>query len=221
MSLESLKNPVSRLAVLPDAMNVNKDPNDNSPYWNPASQYYTNDVVLSSVNSGAYLMVGGPTDNSDPLTGVKGGDDPSADTTGVWEKLSQSSWAGYFNPTITTPGAGATTIAVSANNVYSALPGYSYMVTFSGTVTFPLVAAATEWSTWTWTPSGTGALSLVMDVQPTVGNLATNFSLSGVLTMGAAVVLPALDIITLTGAKASAGQVPTFTNVRMSYTRID
>jgi hypothetical protein len=179
--------------------------------------------VLSSVNSGAYLMVGGaPLVPGGPAqTGVKGGNDPADDTSGLWEKLSQSSWAGYYNPTITTPGAGATVIAVSANAAYDALPGYSYMVTFSGTYTCPLVTTADDWNRWTWTPSGTGALPLVIDILPNVGVAATNFSVSGVLTVGAAVAPPALDIITLSGAKAAAGQVPTFTNVRMSFTRLD
>jgi hypothetical protein len=222
MSLESLQNPVSRLAVLPDGMSVNKNPEDNSPYWDVASQYYVNDVVLSSLNSGAYLMVGGATvDGAPAQTAVRGGDDPAEDATGNWIKLSQSSWEGYYNPTIGVPAAAATVIAITANAAYSAEPGYSYSVTFSGLSTTPLVQTAADWTRWTWTPSGTGALPLTIDVQPTVGSTTTNFSVSGVLTMGDVVAPPALDIITMSGAKLGAGQVTTITNARVTYTRLD
>ena len=221
-SLESLTNPVSRLAALPDAMNVNKNTNDNSPYWDVLAQYYVNDLVFSSVNEGAYLMVGPPIGPGGvaPLS-VRGGVDPALDDSGMWVKTSQMSWKNDFNPTIAVPAAAATVLVVSANASYPALPTYSYAVTFSGTYTCPLVTTADDWATWTWTPSGAGAVPLVVDLLPKVGVAATNFSVSGVMTMGAAVAPPALDVITLTGAKAAAGQVPTYTNVRVTFTSLD
>jgi len=221
-SLESLSNPVSRLAVLPDAMNVNKSAVDNSPFWDVEKQYYANDVVFSSVNSGAYLMVGGQVGPGGvALLSVRGGADPSADDTGVWLKTSQSSWLGYNNPTIAVPAPGATVITVSAGATQPALPAYTYAVTFSGTMTCPLVTTAADWATWTWTPTGAGAQPLVVDILPNVGVVATNFSVSGLVTMGDAVAPPAVDLITMSGAKATAGQVQTYTNARVTYTRLD
>ena len=87
MSLDPLKNPLERFKSLPTTMNWRKNPTDNSAYWSPDIQYYVNDVVLSGVDEGAYVMNGAGDTLVDSATSVRGGDDPAQDTTGNWATL--------------------------------------------------------------------------------------------------------------------------------------
>jgi hypothetical protein len=120
MALDPLKNPLERFTSLPTGMNWRKDPADNLPYWVDTIQYYANDVVLSSVDGGAYVMTGAGDTLPESETVVRGGDDPAADTAGNWISLAPdgvgaANWTNGTAPfTMTPAGAGAITIAGGA-----------------------------------------------------------------------------------------------------------
>ena len=69
-SLESLKNPVTRLGVLGTAgsqsASFRRNEVDNSNIWDVTKQYYLNDMVFSGVDGGMYVMDGGATASSAP-----------------------------------------------------------------------------------------------------------------------------------------------------------
>lgn len=215
-ALDSLYNPVSRLAVLPDAMNVNKDPTTNSLYWDVASQYYANDVVLSPTNGGAYVMVGGPEGLGGHLLAVRGGDDPALDTTGTWTRLSQSSWEGAAPALTFAVGAAASAVvAVTAGAAYPVVGGYSYSVQFQGSVTGAGAQTVADYTTWTFTPNGAGAVPVSVDVLPRVGVTSVNFAVSAIVTV------PALGTtITLSGAKANPSSQDLTVAGSWSFTQI-
>jgi len=215
-SLESLANPVSRLAVLPDAMNVNKDPTTNSPYWGVDSQYYANDVVLSPTNGGAYLMVGGAEGPGGHLLSVRGAVDPALDVDGVWVRLSQSSWEGApATPLAFAVGATASAVvAVTAGAAYPAVGGYTYNVQFQGSVAGAGAMAAADWTTWTFTPTG-GGTAVSVDVLPKVGANSVNFALSVNVTLA-----DAATAVTLSGAKANPSSQDLTVVGNWSFTQI-
>lgn len=217
-ALDSLYNPVSRLAVLPDAMNVNKDPTTNSLYWDVASQYYLNDVVLSAVNGGAYVMRGGDTLlGAAPPLSVRGGDDPAVDATGIWTRLSQSSWEGPPATALTfaVGAAASAVVAVTAGAAYPVVDGYTYSVQFQGSVTGAGAQTVADYTTWTFTPNGDGAVPVTVDVLPRVGVASRNFSISANVTV------PALGTtITLSGAKANPSSQDLTVAGSWSFTQI-
>lgn len=71
MSLQTLKNPLDRLSVLPTTMNWRG-------LWLVTDQYFINDVAVSPANGSTYILTG--------QKAVFGGDDPSASP--LWSELS-------------------------------------------------------------------------------------------------------------------------------------
>lgn len=185
-SLESLANPLERIAVLPDAMNFRKNPQTGLPYWDATIQYFINDVVISPITEGAYICSGGASNQ----TAVLGGSDPSADTTGVWWSTSVQgvSNAASLTPTYTSPvGVGAYTVT---NGTLAAPAGSSWLVTVqcvAATPNPPAPLAFSDIVTFTATPNGgAGAVTATINLNPNIGAASTvDWSGSGFVTVGA------------------------------------
>ncbi len=83
-SLESLKNPVTRLGVLGTAASQSasfrRNEVNNGDIWDVTKQYYLNDMVFSEIDGGAYVFSGGATvGGAPPQTSILGGVDPATD----------------------------------------------------------------------------------------------------------------------------------------------
>jgi hypothetical protein len=209
-SLESLSNPLERLTVLPTTMNLRKNPATGLPYWDATIQYFINDVVISPITEGAYICSGGTQDQS----AVRGGVDPSADTTGVWWSTTVQ---GVSNSAVFTSAApivgAANVITLPAGSTLNAPAGSTWLVSLNGSTSCPLAITAADYSTYTFTAAGAGGVGAVLDIQPLVGPTAQRWSSSATLTVGAGG--------TITVAGAYAGQVPTVaTGLRITYVRI-
>jgi hypothetical protein len=219
--LDSLQNPLSRVNVLRDGVNLVKSPLDGTTTWGSLRQYYINDLVTSSINGGAYVMSGGLSGS----TCVRGGDDPSIYTVdvsgGVWTSLSQVGPSNFalFNstsapaPTVTAGGAGVYTVAnASLTNL---APDSVWLVSWQGTATSAGVSVAADVATWTFTPSGAGALPASVTVLPRVdaGSTSWSFSVSAIVVCGAGT-----PSIVVTGAYA--GTIQAISNVSVAYERL-
>lgn len=214
-SLESLSNPLERLTVLPTTMNLRKNPATSLPYWDATIQYFINDVVISPLTEGAYICSGGTNDQS----AVRGGVDPSLDTTGVWWSTSVAgvSNSASITPTFTAPALpnGAYTVVGGTVN---APAGSEWLVTLQcASATGTGALTATEIVTFTATPNG-GAGNIVgtLAIQPNIGgagDATNNWSGSCYVTVGAGG-----TSITLGGT--SGGQVITLAGVRATFVRV-
>jgi len=209
-SLESLSNPLERLSVLPTAMNLRINPLGGPPLWSATTQYFINDVVISPITEGAFVLSGGATNQ----TAIRGGPDPSADTTGNWLNMTGGG-GGYttvFTSGVAIVGA-ANVITLPAGSTLTAPAGSSWVVSVNGSTSCPLAITAADYSTYTFTAAGAGGVGAVLDVQPLVGPTAQRWSSTATLTVGAGG--------TITVAGAYAGQVPTVAaGLRISYVRI-
>jgi len=221
MSLQPLANPQSRFASLPTSMSWRKNPTDNLPVWSSQIQYYVNDVVLSPLDSGAYVMSGAGATLADSETVVRGGDDPAIDyTAGNWRSLGAAGvgWNNWdqFAPTFAALIPAGPVVAAT-NGVATEAPDSTWLVTFQGTQTRPLVFAATDLLTLTFTPSGVGATPVsVLVPTPPVGAAASQpFSVSAVVTLP-----PALTTLTITVSGTTAGQNNTITGALWTLVRL-
>lgn len=185
-SLESLSNPLERLSVLPTTMNFRTNPATGLPYWDATIQYFINDVVISPITEGAYICSGGASNQ----TAVRGGVDPSADTTGVWWSTSVAgvSNAGSITPTYTSPvGVGAYTVA---NGTFAAPAGSTWLVSVQCAAATPNPPAALTFAdivSFTATPNGgAGNVAATFNLNPNVGAPSTvAWSGSGLVSVGA------------------------------------
>ena len=203
-SLESLKNPVTRLGVLGTAgsqsSSFRRNEVNNSDIWDVTKQYYLNDVVFSAIDGGAYVMSGGPTlASAPPVTAILGGADPATE----WTGNAGSPWVpmASLGPRVVEPagvqsatlsGAGGTftftncallQTAVGAN-VSSGDAHYVAHVRFA--ITFNAVATAAEWFNLTLTPTGgTVAPAVSITVPPAVGVALQNVSVSAYVPLAA------------------------------------
>jgi hypothetical protein len=210
-SLESLTNPLERLNVLPTAMNFRKNPATSLPFWNVAIQYFINDVVISPLNNGAYICSGGTQDQ----TAVRGGVDPSLDTTGIWYSTSVQgvSNSQVFTSTVAIVGA-ANVITLPAGASLTAPALSTWLVVADGSTSCPLAITAADYSTYTFTANGAGAVSATLNIQPLVGPTTQNWGSSAVVSIGT-------GGTTITATGAYAGQVPTVASgLRITYIRI-
>lgn len=233
-SLESLKNPVSRLGILGTAASQSasfrRNEVNNSDIWDVTKQYYLNDMAFSEIDGGAYVFSGGATTQSaPPQTSILGGDDPATDWTSnadpVWVPL-----AG-FGPRVVEPTGvqGATLVAaggaISFTNcdllqaaVGSNVPlGYAnYMAHVQMTITFNALATAAEWFNLTFAPTlGTATPAVAVTVVPAVGLLAQNVSVSAYVPLAAD---GTTESIVLTGAmNAASALTALISNVNVSY----
>lgn len=213
-SLESLSNPLERLSVLPTAMNLRKNPATGLPYWDVAIQYFINDVVISPITEGAYICTGGTQDQ----IAVRGGADPSADTTGVWWSTSVAgvSSSASLTPTYTAGGIGAAYTV--AGGSFAAPAGSSWLVTVQCATATPTAAyALADVIVITATPDGVaGNLAASFSIDPLVGAASrSNWSASGLITVGATG-----TSVALSGTSAGATQVVALAGVRATFVRI-
>jgi hypothetical protein len=232
-SLESLKNPVTRLGILGTAASQSasfrRNEVDNSDIWDVTKQYYLNDMVFSGLDGGAYVFSGGATLlSAPPQTSILGGNDPAtdwtSDATPVWVPL-----AGY-GPRVVEP-AGVQSATVIAGGAFAftdcsliqaavglnvALGNANYMAHVQMTVTFAAVATAAEWFNLTLSPTGgTAAPAVAVTVVPAVGVALQNVSVSAYVPLAAD---GTTTSIVLTGAMNAASVLAaTITNVNVSY----
>jgi hypothetical protein len=226
-SLESLKDPVSRLGILGTAGSQSaswrRGEVNNASDWDATKQYYLNDMVFSGIDGGAYVMTGGPTTLGAPaVTAVKGGDDPSLAwlaNGSVWEPVAA------FGPRVVVPATAQTAVAAAnvitftncnltedvlgENFVFGAA---NYMVQVQFTLTHPNANVAADYERITFTPDGTGPVARSISIQPLIGSTDPN-NWSGQLYLE--VPANATEIL-VTGAYN--GQLPTITNLRVVYT---
>lgn len=231
-SLESLKNPVTRLGVLGTAgsqtASFRRNEVDNSDVWDPAKQYYLNDVVFSAIDGGAYVMEGGGTAlGAAPVTAVLGGDDPATDwinANGIWVPL-----AGYGARVVepagaqsaTLSGAGGTLTFTNCNLLQTSIGNpnvgdANYMAHVQMAVTFNAVATAAEWFNLTLTPTGgTAAPAVAVTVVPAVGVALQKVSVSAYVPLASD---GTTTSIVLTGAMNPASALTaTISSVNVSY----
>ena len=233
-SLESLKNPVTRLGILGTAASQSasfrRNEVDNSDIWDVTKQYYLNDIVFSEIDGGAYVFSGGPTASSAPaLTSILGGNDPATD----WTSDPTPEWvplAGYGprvvepsgvqSATVTAGGAFAFTncsLLQAAVGLNAPLGNANYMAHVQMTVTFSAVATAAEWFNLTLTPTGGVAPppAVAVTVVPAVGVALQNVSVSAYVPLATD---GSTTSIVLTGAMNAASLLTaTISNVNVSY----
>lgn len=242
-SLESLKNPVTRLGVLGTAgsqsASFRRNEVDNSNIWDPAKQYYLNDIVFSSIDGGAYVMDGGATTGSAaPLTAVLGGDDPatnwvSAGADVIWVPLAPGGPrvvepVGAQSATVVAGGAITFTncnllqAAVGGTNVSLGFANYMAQIQFTLVLT-PVAPAtaivAADWANLTFTPTtGTAVPARVVTVQPltsAAGATTNNVALSVYVPLAAD---GTTESIVLTGAmNAASTATGVISNVSVTY----
>jgi hypothetical protein len=230
MSVNSLGNALSSLALLPSTANLPTNTQTNSPYWNASEQYYKNDIAISPIDQGAYVWLGSTTvDGSSAATNtVRGGDDPSAQT-GWWYSLSSlgppaSTKDVNVNVTVTNTGAqSAQTVATSAT--LTAAQSTTWLVQWSALLTPTSAWTAPDFTNFTFTASGTGASAAVVTMaQPAVNGAATTapVGVSGValLTLGTDSSPTATETITPSIVSPSSSQVVTVSNFNILYTLV-
>ncbi len=93
MALESLRDPLQRLSVLPVTANIAYDYNSAEPNdarWSATRQYVQNDVVFVEDGgvSSAYVLTG--------VTALLGGDSP--DSVDAWQWVSMGGYKAYPSP---------------------------------------------------------------------------------------------------------------------------
>ena len=234
-SLESLKNPVTRLGVLGTAASQSasfrRNEVNNGDIWDVTKQYYLNDMVFSEIDGGAYVFSGGATvGGAPPQTSILGGVDPATDWfngNSVWVPLATLG-PRVVEPTGTQSATAATGGAFAfvncnleqggvGNATNFPLGSANYMAHVQMTVNFGSLATAAEWFTLTFTPTGgTVAPAVAVTVVPAVGLAAQNVSVSAYVPLATD---GTTDEIVLTGAMNSASTVAvsSISNLNVSY----
>lgn len=224
MALLPLRNALSFLDSAPTAMNFRVNPSTNSPVWNETSQYFLNDCVISSVTGGMFIFAGNATNQ----TTIRGGTEPWEDSfsaTPSWVSVSSAGLTDVFSGPIavTAPTTAANTAVVATLGTFSlpeelATPGATYLVSWQGQwATTAGDFIATDRYTWSFTPNGAGAVGVSATVSP--GAVPSPYNMAG----SAVVIIPSLgNQITgaLTSGAAALNSAPLFTNLRVSYSRI-
>lgn len=165
--LESLSNPLERLSVLPTSVSLRVNPLTNSPEWSAVVQYFKNDIVVSGVNGGAYIFVGGALDQSC----VRGGVDPALDTAGLWQKFTQTGVETYVPAATTFALAGilgAQTIAVTNGTLQDVDAGSVWLAILNYQITWTGNQTDADLMTWTVASTGTTGGTVNVDVLPRV-----------------------------------------------------
>lgn len=229
-SLESLRNPLSRLAVLgtegSQSTSWRRNEVTNASDWDVSKQYYLNDMVFSGVDGGAYVMTGGPVVSGSPVTAVLGGEDPAiawASEGSLWEP------AAAYGPRLLVPAAPGQQTATAAANAITftnctadqALVGANvsfgvtnYFAHVQCTIALPLVATPADFSAITFTPNGTAPVARSLSIQPMTGSTNPN-NWSGQLYLE----VPS-DATQIVVSGAYEGQIPTISNLRVVYTPV-
>lgn len=218
MSLNSLANPLSSLALQPRTLNLPTNLLTNDPYWDVSGQYYKNDIVISPIDYNAYVWLG---DANGAQPCVLGGSDPSVGDS-WWYALSaapaDASFADLLNVSVGDNGAtGAKTIAAAATLAVDA--GSKWLVSWSGTFTPAGAWTAPDLTNVVFTANGAGASTAVTTtVQPATGQTAA-VGASGVAVVQAGTGT-GLTITPSIVPFASTSQVVTVTNFNVHYSVI-
>jgi hypothetical protein len=207
-SLESLSNPLERTAVLPTAMNARKS-GAGDLTWDANVQYFVNDVVLSTLDGGAYVFTGGATDR----TAILGGADPAADPT-LWTSLAP---IGIQNSSIVAVPAqlgAAGVITLPAGATLPVPAGASVLCIAQGQLVTAAATVVGDRSSFIFTANGAGAVSSTTQVVPLVDTISdtTRFTISAVVTAGT-------GGTSVVGTATYIGNAPTFTG-RITYIRL-
>jgi hypothetical protein len=233
-SLESLKNPVTRLGVLGTAgsqsASFRRNEVNNSNVWDATKQYYLNDIAFSAIDGGAYVMDGGITVGSAaPLTAILGGDDPAVDWTSaaaaIWVPLAANGPrvvepAGAQSATLAAAGGALTFVncALVQGDVGAnvAVGDTNFMAHVQFAITFSAVATAAEWFNLTLAPTGgTPAPAVAVTVVPAVGVALQNVSVSAYVPLA---IDGTTTSIVLTGAMNAASLLTAaIASVNVSY----
>lgn len=210
MALESLRDPLSRLSTLPVTMNVAFSPsNSTNPYWDVTTQYFQNDVVLSPVDDGAYILLAS--------SAVLGGVDPS-DPASDWYSLSKATAGTALGPAAVTATGGATTAYALANTPALTAPaGTSWMVTVQANAAAS--AGALDSSDWLkWTVAIAGGTTASATFVPSVDTVATSYSGCGSFVVSAGAAAGVLSFALIGGNAASTSLV--LSNVVVTCVRV-
>jgi len=180
-SLESLANPIERLGVLPQAVNLNVNPLTGDPTWDVARQYFQNDIAISGIDGGAYIL------NSTSTT-LKGGVDPALDGGASWQKTFPNG-VSYYDSLATTFTASGSNYTISGTGLtgakYVAPAGSAWQVIWQGTATIGTgTLSAGDWIQLTMTADGTGGLVQSVNVSPQIGSASTGWSVSAYIEVG-------------------------------------
>jgi len=227
MALNPLANSLSLLKAVPNSMNYRTEAVSNNPYWDPATQYFKGDCVVSPENDGIYVF-GGETGANLNQTTIRGGVDPAlGDSTSGWwpmqnSGLLQSSTQAAAPGSVTTVvGAGGAVVVpaslsldLTANNFYAG----RWLVTLQAqcTVAGPGMIAGNGFD-WILTPTGTAPVVVRMTTGAPVGTLTWGVTGSAVVTIPTDGTSIALSAVNGVAAWAAA---PTLANVVVTYSRL-
>ena len=208
-ALESLSNPLERLATLPTAVQARSN-GVGDIIWDPTLQYYRGDLAISSLTGGAYIFTGGASERS----AILGGLDPVLAPT-LWTRLqgdglssvSVFDGAGPFN----SAGGGAA-YAFPAGASILAPEGSTWLCVVQGKNTNAGGAVGVDFSTFTFNANGVGAVDA--SVSPMISTaLDSTFSASATVFVGVGG-----TTIAFTGVAAGIAQA--LSDLRVSYIRV-
>jgi len=194
MALESLRDPLSRLSTLPVTMNVAFSPaNSTNPYWSATTQYFQNDVVLSPVDDGAYVLLVTST--------LLGGLDPS-DPASDWYSLSKSTaGTAVVDSAVTATGGATTAYTLAGTPVLTLSAGSSWMVTVQANATAAAALDASDWLKWTVAVAGGSTASATF--VPSVDTVAVSYSGAASFVVSAGSTAGAISFALIGGNAAS------------------
>lgn len=198
MSLESLRDPLSRLSVLPVTMNVAFSPaNTTNPYWDITTQYFQNDVVLSPVDDGAYILL---TDST-----LLGGLDPS-DALSSWYSLSKSTVGTLVSNAATVTGGASPAYVVTGLTLPDTPASSQWLVTIQGTATSAAALLATDWVEWT--VASAGGSSAKITFVPVTDGVKQSYSHGESVLVSLAATSPAAITVSAVGGNAASTSLP-------------
>jgi hypothetical protein len=207
-ALESLSNPLERLATLPTAVQARGVAGDIT--WDAGIQYFRNDIAISSLTGGAYIFTGGASERSSILGGV----DPVLAPT-LWTRLASNGLsdvevfdgAGPFAST----GAGAAYTFPAGASIL-APEGSTWLCVVQGTNTSLAKTACVDFSSFTFNANGVGAVDATVSPMLSTATVST-FSASATVFVGVGG-----SSITFTGVAAGIAQ--SLSALRVSYLRV-
>lgn len=236
-SLESLKDPLSRLGILGTAgsqsSSFRRNEVNNADVWDATKQYYLNDVAFSAIDGGAYVMEGGTTTSgAAPITAVLGGSDPATD----WIANVPNKWVPLapYGPRVVVPsGAQTATVAAGPGAAWTfvncaltqtdlgantAVSATEYMANIQFTLTKTVGGAldGADWNRITFTPDGGGTARSVT-VVPIADATATAFSWSGQLFVPITSTTTTITVSGVTGANAGSTAQYVISNLSVVY----
>lgn len=195
MSLESLRDPLSRLSVLPVTMNVAFSPaNSQNPFWDVTTQYFQNDVVLSPVDDGAYILL------VDSV--ILGGLDPSVPASS-WYSLSKSTAGSVVSQSATVTGGATPAYVVTGLTLPSSPFSSTWLVTVQATATAAAPLVAADWVEWTVAAAGGSSAKITFVPVADTVKLSYSHGESVLVTVGPGPAVLPITVSALCGQAAS------------------